>query len=332
MRCAQRSMHCSARSTTATLSGLLPDRPKCTIRVGVRRLSVLAGLATMSVVATASARSAPARANAGARHSPMNEELPAPVRTMRSAGSARSGARKGRSAASPAMSCTISGQTCGCCAISRTVAAAPPASICPAVSPSASMDSLLSLRSVVIRDAEDVGASVGAVAGAGAAQALPDALSGRPGKQWVAVEVAARDRVREVPPLGIDLETAPMVVQARRDPVEGVGDGGPPRHFGALGARYLEARLVVPVDVRSPGSLLIEESDRERGRRRGIDGTGKVAELIVAAGTGGRELHACPEAIIHDVLPGELDTRVGALGAIGRSRHGPQERDRRIGR
>ena len=66
IRCAQFSMCCSASSSAATLSGLLPERAKCTMSVGTRDASALPGLVTMSVVAMASARS-PRRANAPAR-------------------------------------------------------------------------------------------------------------------------------------------------------------------------------------------------------------------------------------------------------------------------
>src|SRR5580658_5962619 len=335
MRCAQRPMRCSASSRAPTLSGELPERAKCTMRVGLSDASVLAGTATISVVAMASTRRELTRTSAGARHSPTKDELPAPVRTTRSPASASSGGRKVRSAVSAAMSRAISRHRSGCCAISRAVAAAPRAASCPAVSPSASTGSFtlsLVLPSVMVSDAEDVGAAVGTVADAGAAQALADLLPRSPGQERIAVEIAACDRVGEILPLGIDLEAAPMVVQARRDPVEGIGDRGPPRHLGALAARHLEARLVIPVDIRRPGSLLIEQPDRVRGRRRRVDGTDEVPELIVAAGTSGRELRACSETVLHDVLPGELDAGVGALVAVGRRRHRPQERNRRIGR
>ena len=52
----------------------------------------------------------------------MKAEVPAPVSTMRRSGCCSSGSRNARKrAASPRMSCSISCQTRGCCAISRAV-------------------------------------------------------------------------------------------------------------------------------------------------------------------------------------------------------------------
>ena len=137
-------MRCSASSRAATLSGLLPERAKCTIKC--RELGApakLPGLATMSVVGDGLARRAPVRASAGARHSPMKDELPAPVSTMRSRGLGQQRCRETRAVPHPRQRAARSrGHRCGCCAISRAVHSAPrePRSA-PRVSPSTSMGS-----------------------------------------------------------------------------------------------------------------------------------------------------------------------------------------------
>jgi hypothetical protein len=125
MRCARFSTRCSASSSAATLSGLFPERAKCTISVGVRGASELSGQETMSVLAIAAARRAPPLVSAGARHSPTKEEVPAPVSTTRSSGFASSGSRKLPNCASATTRSSTSGHTCGCCVISRAVQYAP---------------------------------------------------------------------------------------------------------------------------------------------------------------------------------------------------------------
>src|SRR2546430_9331962 len=70
---------------------------------------------------------------------------------------------------------------------------------------------------------------------------------------------------------------------------------------------------------------VVEQADREGRRRRGVDGADEAAELVVAAGPGGGELHTGAEAIVHDVLPGELDPGESALGAVRRGLDRPQE-------
>src|SRR5580693_4789924 len=103
----------------------------------------------------------------------------------------------------------------------------------------------LQLSSMQPGEAEHEGAAVGAVADAGAALAGADELSRRPGQVGVAVQVAAGDRVAEVLAFGVDLKAAPEpIVQARRDPVEGIRDRRPAGHFRALVALDGEARLV----------------------------------------------------------------------------------------
>src|ERR1700733_10560445 len=180
--------------------------------------------------------------------------------------------------------------------------------------------------SVLVRETQHVGASVGTVPDPRATLPGPDVLSRRPGQQRISVQVAAGDRVAQILALGVDLKAPPeAVVKARRDPVERIRDRRPSRNLGALIAGNREARLVVPVDVRAPRPLLVEQSDGEGGRGRRIDGPHEVAELVVAAGSGRREVRMDPEAILHDVLPGELYAGVGALGAIRWGLHGPQE-------
>ena len=124
----------------------------------------------------------------------------------------------------------------------------------------------------------------------------PTFWPGAHGSSGIAVQVAARDRVAQILALGVDLEASPeAVVQARRDPVEGIRDRRPSRNLGALIAGNREARLVVPVDVRAPRPLFVEQSDGEGGRGRRIDGADEVAELIVAAGSGRREAAWIPK-------------------------------------
>src|ERR1700683_1018670 len=134
-------------------------------------------------------------------------------------------------------------------------------------------------------------AAVGAVADASAALAGADELPRRPGQVGVAVQVTAGDRVAEVLAFGIDLEAVPEpIVQARRDPVESIRDRRPAGHFGALIALDSKARLVIPVHIRRPVPLVVQEPDGEGGRRRGVDGADEVAELVVALCPGRGEL------------------------------------------
>ena len=100
---ARRRSSASASSVAATLSGLSPERANETSSVGTSSAKHARGVATMSVVATASTRARVRRAIAGATISPANAELPAPVRTIRRTGSA----------ATPATSSETSRQSAG---------------------------------------------------------------------------------------------------------------------------------------------------------------------------------------------------------------------------
>src|SRR5262245_60774218 len=276
----------------------------------------------------ASVRGHPRRASDGARHSPMKEEVPAPVSTTRGRASASQCARNPASAESWETSWAICGHSCGCCVISRAVQYVPAASISPAVSFSRSMGlSPTGCGSVPIRETERVGASVRAVSDSHAALARSHVLTWRPGQVWVAVEVRARDRVTEVLALGEDLEApADGVMHARRNPVEVIRDRRPPPYIGALVTGDCVARLVVPGDIGAEWPLLVDQTDRPGCRGRGIDGADEVAELIIAAGPRRGVLHARPEAILHDVLPCELYPGKSALHPVGRSCDGPWER------
>ena len=90
---------CSARSSAATLSGLLPERANETSSVGTPPAAAGAGRSRARWSRSHRRGDAGARDSAGARHSPMNAEVPAPVSTMRSVGSASSGARNASSRA-----------------------------------------------------------------------------------------------------------------------------------------------------------------------------------------------------------------------------------------
>ena len=124
MRCQTSSTSSSASAVVARLSGLLPDRPKDTISVGVWRSKKSRGVATMSVVAMASTRRFRWRRRAGAAISPTNAELPAPVRMTRRSG--RLAIPRRNAAASSSTRPPTSRQAPGCCPISRMVA--PPSS------------------------------------------------------------------------------------------------------------------------------------------------------------------------------------------------------------
>ena len=279
---------CSASSRAAMLSGLLPERAKCTTSIGSPAASVLAGLATMSVLAMAVA-CRPRRASAGARQSPMKEEVPAPVNTIRRAGLASNGARKERTKRR-LRRCGISGHKDGCWAISRAVHSAPAAwaaRVCPASEGNRSP--LIFRVSCTARRGRARTCVRRRCTRSRCRSSSDQRLSRRPGQQRVAVEVGACDGVGQVLALGVDLEAGPeVVVQAGRHPVEGVGDRRPAGHIGALRAAHGEARLVIPVDVRAQRSLLVEHADGLRGRRRGIDRADVVAELVVAAGASWR--------------------------------------------
>src|SRR5262249_23684759 len=151
-----------------------------------------------------------------------------------------------------------------------------------------------------------VGASVRAVSDSHAALARSHELTWRPGQVWVAVEVTARDRVTEILALGEDLEApAEGVMHARCDPVEGIRDRRPPRDIGALVTANCVARLMIPGDIGAEWPLLVDQADRPGGWGRGVDGADEVAELIIAARARCGVLHARPEAVLQDVLPGE---------------------------
>src|SRR3954463_6365774 len=120
MRCQTSSTSSSARAVVARLSGLLPDRPKDTISVGVWRSRKSRGPATMLVVAMASTRRFRWRRRAGAAISPTNAELPAPVRMIRRSG--RLVIPRRNPVVSSSLRAAISRQAPGCCPISRRVA------------------------------------------------------------------------------------------------------------------------------------------------------------------------------------------------------------------
>ena len=73
---------CSVSLSAATLSGLLPERAKETSNTGGAAAREVSGAATRSVVAMACTRIPSCRVSAGARHSPMHADVPAPVRTI----------------------------------------------------------------------------------------------------------------------------------------------------------------------------------------------------------------------------------------------------------
>src|ERR1700710_2778772 len=158
-----------------------------------------------------------------------------------------------------------------------------------------------------IRSAEHVAAAVCAVALTRPAGALADKLARSPRQQGIAVEIGARNGIREVFAFDVHLEALVYaVMRARRHPREGIGDGRPPRDFRTRRAIGGVARGVVPVHVRVERALVIDEADRERGGRRFVDRAGGIAELIVALAPGMSVLHVRAQSILEEMLPAQL--------------------------
>src|SRR3569833_3238296 len=158
-----------------------------------------------------------------------------------------------------------------------------------------------------------VAAPVSAVARAGTTFALPHQLARGPRQQRIVVVVGPGNGVGQITPLYIHIEArGQAVMRARRHPGERIRDGRPARYVCALRAIERVSRSVVPVHIDVERSLVIDQAQGECGGWRLVDDTSRIA------GPGVREFHVRDEDVVEEMLPGQLDTLVGFLGAIGR--------------